>query len=144
MEKPLRTGFIIACASPQLPGRTPIGPGAGRASSPDTVTAVDRAGQVRSRITDPVRTKSSEELTGLHITLEWVRAAGLVRRKGNAVVAVKKHTGLVDRPADLLARATRNRPGPDPEDGVRSLSLQGATPRRYRWVCRAVAGSSRS
>jgi hypothetical protein len=50
------------------------------------------------------RTKSSEELTGLHITLEWARAAGLVRRRGNTLLAVKKHAGLVDRPADLLTR----------------------------------------
>jgi hypothetical protein len=50
------------------------------------------------------RTKSSEELTELHITLEWARAAGLVRRRGNTLVAVKKHAGLVDQPADLLTR----------------------------------------
>jgi hypothetical protein len=61
-------------------------------------------------VIDPVigdqtfRTKSSEDLTGLHITLEWARAAGLVRRRGNTLVAVKKHAGLVDRPADLLTR----------------------------------------
>lgn len=61
-------------------------------------------------VIDPVigdrtfRTKSSEELTRLQITLEWARAAGLVRRRGNTLVAVKKHAGLVDRPADLLTR----------------------------------------
>lgn len=50
------------------------------------------------------RTKSSEELTGLQITLEWAKAAGLVRRRGNTLVTVKKHAALVDRPADLLTR----------------------------------------
>ncbi|MFZ0161548.1 MAG: hypothetical protein WAL50_21155 [Kineosporiaceae bacterium] len=50
------------------------------------------------------RTKSSEELTGLHITLEWARAAGLIRSRGNTLVTVKKHAGLVDRPTDLLTR----------------------------------------
>jgi len=50
------------------------------------------------------RTKSSEELTGLQVTLEWAKAVGLVRRRGNTLVAVKKHAGLVDRPADLLTR----------------------------------------
>jgi hypothetical protein len=50
------------------------------------------------------RTKSSQELTGLQITLAWAKAAGLVRRRGNILVAVKKHASLVDRPADLLTR----------------------------------------
>ncbi|MDQ1304733.1 MAG: hypothetical protein QG671_560 [Actinomycetota bacterium] len=61
-------------------------------------------------VIDPVigdrtfRTKSSEELTELHITLEWAKAAGLVRRRSNTLVAVKKHAALLDRPLDLFIR----------------------------------------
>jgi len=50
-------------------------------------------------VIDPVigdrsfRTKSSEELTGLHITLEWARAAGLIRRRGNTLVTVGSTPG---------------------------------------------------
>jgi len=80
----------------------------GRLTMADARHLVERLGT--GDVIDPVigdrtfRTKSSEDLTGLHITAEWARAAGLVRRRGNALVAVKKHAGLVARPAELLAR----------------------------------------
>jgi hypothetical protein len=80
----------------------------GRLTMADARHLVARLGT--GDVIDPVigdrtfRTKSSEDLTGLHITLEWARAAGLVRRRGNTLVTVKRHAGLVDRPADLLTR----------------------------------------
>ena len=80
----------------------------GRLTMADARHLVARLGT--GDVIDPVigdrtfRTKSSEELTGLQIALERARTAGLVRRRGNALVAVKKHAGLVDRPAELLAR----------------------------------------
>jgi hypothetical protein len=80
----------------------------GRLTMADARHLVERLGT--GDVIDPMigdrtfRTKSSEDLTGLNLTLEWARTAGLVRRRGNTLVAVKKHTGLVDRPADLLTR----------------------------------------
>jgi hypothetical protein len=50
------------------------------------------------------RTKSSEELTELSAVLEWARAVGLVRRRGNQLMAVKKHAGLLERPLALWER----------------------------------------
>jgi hypothetical protein len=81
---------------------------AGRLTMADARHLVERL--ATGDVIDPVigdrtfRTKSSEELTGLHITLEWAKAARLVRRRGNTLVAVKKHAALVDRPTDLLTR----------------------------------------
>lgn len=81
---------------------------AGRLTMADARALVERLGT--GDVIDPVigdqtfRTKSSEELTELQAALAWARAVGLVRRRGNALVAVKKHAGLVDRPADLLVR----------------------------------------
>jgi hypothetical protein len=80
----------------------------GRLTMADARQLVERL--AAGDVIDPViedrtfRTRSSEELTGLHITLEWAKAAGLLRHRGNALVAVKKHAVLVDRPADLLTR----------------------------------------
>lgn len=80
----------------------------GRLTMADARTLVERLGT--GDVIDPVigdrtfRTKSSEELPGLRIALEWARAAGLIRRRGKALVTVKKYAGLVDRPADLLVR----------------------------------------
>jgi hypothetical protein len=80
----------------------------GRLTMADARALVERL--ATGDVIDPVigdrtfRTKSSEELAGLQITLEWARASGLVRRRGNTLVTVKKHAGLADRPADLLAR----------------------------------------
>jgi hypothetical protein len=80
----------------------------GKLTMADARTLVERLGT--GDVIDPAigdrtfRTKSSEELTGLHIALEWTRAAGLVRRRGNWLLAVKKRSELIDRPADLVAR----------------------------------------
>ena len=80
----------------------------GRLTMADARMLVERLGT--GDVVDPVigdrtfRTKSSEELRGLFVVLEWVRAVGLVRRRGNYLVTVKKRAGLPDRPLALLAR----------------------------------------
>lgn len=80
----------------------------GRLTMADARMLVERLGT--GDVGDPVigdrtfRTKSSEELRGLFVVLEWARAVGLVRRRGNYLVAVKKRAGLPDRPLELLAR----------------------------------------
>jgi hypothetical protein len=80
----------------------------GRLTLADARTLVARLGA--GDVIDPVigervfRTKSSEELTGLNLVVEWARAVGLVRRRGNSLVAVKKQAALVERPLPLWER----------------------------------------
>ncbi|MFN2496508.1 MAG: plasmid pRiA4b ORF-3 family protein [Pseudonocardiaceae bacterium] len=47
------------------------------------------------------RTKSSVELLGLSLVVEWAKAARLVRVVRGRLVPVKKSTALLDRPAQL-------------------------------------------
>lgn len=48
------------------------------------------------------KTRSSEELGYLTRIVEWAKAARLVRVSGTRLVPVKKNTGLLDRPLDLV------------------------------------------
>ena len=80
----------------------------GRLTLVDARMLVQRLGT--GDVVDPVigdrmfRSRSSEELTELSAVVEWARAVGLVRRRGNTLVAVKKRAALLDRPLPLWER----------------------------------------
>jgi hypothetical protein len=52
-----------------------------------------------------LRTKSSEELLGLNLVVEWAKAARLVRATKGRLVPVKKSLSLLDSPLELWDRA---------------------------------------
>ncbi len=62
-------------------------------------------------VVDPVvhdrvyRTKSSEELYGLNVTVEWAKAARLVRTAKGRLLPVKKNMAALDRPLELWSLA---------------------------------------
>ncbi|WP_131787308.1 hypothetical protein [Protofrankia symbiont of Coriaria ruscifolia] len=62
-------------------------------------------------VVDPVvhdrvyRTKSSEELYGLNVTVEWAKAARLVRTAKGRLLPVKKNVATLDRPLELWGLA---------------------------------------
>ena len=71
----------------------------------DARMLVDRLGtgdQIDPAIGDQVfKTKSSTELLGLTLVVEWAKAARLVRVVRGRLVPVKKSAALLDRPAEL-------------------------------------------
>ncbi len=71
----------------------------------DARVLVDRLGtgdRIDPAIGDQVfKTKSSAELLGLTLVVEWAKAARLVRVVRGRLVPVKKSAALVDRPAEL-------------------------------------------
>jgi Plasmid pRiA4b ORF-3-like protein len=50
------------------------------------------------------KTKSSEELGGLTLIVEWAKAARLVRVTRSKLVPVRKNAGLADTPLDLVVK----------------------------------------
>jgi len=77
----------------------------GAVTRADARVLVDRLGtgdQIDPAIGDTVfKTKSSVELLGLNLIVEWAKAARLVRVVRGRLVPVKKAAALLDRPAEL-------------------------------------------
>ena len=97
-------------------GRPLTGTGALRLA--DARVLVERLGT--GDVIDPAigdrtfKTRSSAELLGLRLIVEWAKAARLVREVRGRLVPVRKNAGLLDRPAELWTAlfATFGRLGP--------------------------------
>ena len=97
-------------------GRPLTGTGALRLA--DARVLVERLGT--GDVIDPAigdrtfKTRSSAELLGLCLIVEWAKAARLVREVRGRLVPVRKNAGLLDRPAELWTAlfATFGRLGP--------------------------------
>jgi hypothetical protein len=68
------------------------------------VALLDTGDETDRTIGDKVyRLRSSEDLPTLTLTVQWARAAGLLRIVNGRLVPVAKHAKLLDRPLDLWA-----------------------------------------
>ena len=115
MTSPARDDIAAAAAESALVGQVVdfvgwVGDGrkltqTGAVTRADARVLVDRLGtgdQIDPAIGDKVfKTKSSMELLGLNLIVEWAKAARLVRVVRGRLVPVKKTAALLERPAEL-------------------------------------------
>jgi hypothetical protein len=73
------------------------------ADARELVALLETGDEIDPKIGDRVfKTKSSEELRGLNVVVEWAKAARLVRASGGRLVPVKKNAPLLERPVELF------------------------------------------